>query len=239
MIVSPSDSNTTGGPAVKIDACSVITVKSDIGATSAPCPADAPSTAVTSGTRPEHRAWASMSVGVRTGACPSARKPAPSSIMISGTRSVTASSATRYRFEFAALADRAGLHGEVLGGDHHRPAVDASRAHDDRVGRQVLTADERAELLERTRVEQVVDARPDVELAGGAVLRPAAPRRPWRGRRHAARARSSRVALQSASSVVSPIRSPLVPSCSVADPLGGLRQWSPAAPGGYRFGRSM
>ena len=65
MIVSPSDSSTTGGPAVKIDACRLITVKSDIGATSAPWPADAPRTAVTSGTRPEHRAWASMSVGVR------------------------------------------------------------------------------------------------------------------------------------------------------------------------------
>ena len=65
MIVSPIDSNTTGGPAVKIDACRLITEKSDIGATSAPCPADAPSTAVTSGTRPEQRAWASMSVGVR------------------------------------------------------------------------------------------------------------------------------------------------------------------------------
>ena len=63
MIVSPIDSSTTGGPAVKIDAWRLITVKSEIGATSAPCPADAPSTAVTSGTRPEQRAWASMSVG--------------------------------------------------------------------------------------------------------------------------------------------------------------------------------
>ena len=65
MIVSPSDSNTTGGPAVKIAAWPLITVKSDIGATSAPWPADGPSTAVTSGTRPEQRAWASRSVGVR------------------------------------------------------------------------------------------------------------------------------------------------------------------------------
>ena len=32
----------------------LITEKSDMGATSAPCPADEPSTAVTSGTRPEH-----------------------------------------------------------------------------------------------------------------------------------------------------------------------------------------
>ena len=78
-----------------------MTLKSDIGATSAPWPADAPSTAVTSGTRPEQRDCASMSVGVRAWRWPSARKPAPSSIMISGTRSVTAISATRYRFEFA------------------------------------------------------------------------------------------------------------------------------------------
>ena len=56
-------------------ACSLITVKSDIGATSAPWPADAPSTAVTSGTRPEQRACASRSVGVRAWARPSARKP--------------------------------------------------------------------------------------------------------------------------------------------------------------------
>ncbi len=79
----------------------LITVKSDIGATSAPWPADAPSTAVTSGTRPEHRAWASRSVGVRAPCRPSARKPAPSSIITSGTRSSTASSATRYRLPLA------------------------------------------------------------------------------------------------------------------------------------------
>ena len=73
MIDSPSDSNTTGGPAVKIEPCSLITEKSDIGATSAPCPADAPSTAVTKGTRPEQRACASKSVGVRACERPSAR----------------------------------------------------------------------------------------------------------------------------------------------------------------------
>jgi hypothetical protein len=65
VIVSPIDSNTTGGPAVKMDPWLLITVKSDIGATSAPWPAEAPSTAVMSGTRPEQRACASMSVGVR------------------------------------------------------------------------------------------------------------------------------------------------------------------------------
>ncbi len=50
MTFSPSDSSTTGGPAVKIAACALITEKSDMGATSAPCPADEPSTAVISGT---------------------------------------------------------------------------------------------------------------------------------------------------------------------------------------------
>ena len=65
MTFSPSDSATTGGPAVKIAACALITVKSDIGATSAPWPADEPSTAVISGTWPEQRACESRSVGAR------------------------------------------------------------------------------------------------------------------------------------------------------------------------------
>ena len=80
---------------MKIAPCALITEKSDIGATSAPCPADAPSTAVINGTRPEQRACASMSVGVRACGRPSARKPAPSSSITSGTLSSTASSATR------------------------------------------------------------------------------------------------------------------------------------------------
>ena len=70
----------------------------------------------------------------------------------------------------ARLADRARLHGEVLGGDHHRATVDATRAHDDRVGGKVGTAHERAELLERPRIEEVVDACTRIELPGGAVL---------------------------------------------------------------------
>ena len=159
MIVSPSDSNTTGGPAVKIDPCSLITEKSDIGATSAPCPADAPSTAVTSGTRPEQRACASRSVGVRRVRAPVGaeartlehhheRHPV-------GDRDLGDPVALRV----ARLADGARLHGEVLGRDHHRTAVDAPGAHDERVGGQVRPADERAELLERPRIEEVVDAR--------------------------------------------------------------------------------
>ena len=67
-------------------------------------------------------------------------------------------------------ADRARLHGEVFGRDHDRAAVDAARTHDDGVGGGVLAADERAELLERTRVEQVIDARAGVELARVAVF---------------------------------------------------------------------
>ena len=50
MTVSPSDSATTGGPAVKIAACRLITEKSESGATSAPWPADDPHTAVIRGT---------------------------------------------------------------------------------------------------------------------------------------------------------------------------------------------
>ncbi len=72
-----------------------MTVKSEMGATSAPCPAEEPSTAVTRGTWPEHLAWEMRSVGVRPGLMPSARNPAPSSIMMQGTLSSTASSATR------------------------------------------------------------------------------------------------------------------------------------------------
>lgn len=59
------DSFTTGGPAVKIAPCGLMMVKSHTGATSAPCPAEAPMIAETVGTLPEHRAWASRSVGVR------------------------------------------------------------------------------------------------------------------------------------------------------------------------------
>ena len=67
-------------------------------------------------------------------------------------------------------ADRAGLHGEVLGRDHHRAAIDATGAHDDRVGRCLFAAHERAELLERSGVEKHVDSGAHVELPGGAVL---------------------------------------------------------------------
>ena len=171
MIVSPIDSNTTGGPAVKIDACRLITVKSDIGATSAPCPADAPSTAVTSGTRPgaarlgEHvgrRARVALPVGPEPGAFQHHDQR-----HAVGDRELGHAVPLRVR----RLADRARLHREVLGRDHHRPAVDATRAHDDRVGRRVVAADERAELLERAGIEQMVDARADVELARAAVLR--------------------------------------------------------------------
>ncbi len=62
---SPVDSLTTGGPAVKIAPWLLMIRKSHTGATSAPCPADGPSTAATVGTRPEHFAWASRSVGER------------------------------------------------------------------------------------------------------------------------------------------------------------------------------
>ena len=90
--------------------------------------------------------------------------------MISGTRSIGRDLRDPVALRVGRGADRAGLHGEVLGRDHHRAAVDAARAHDDRVGRRVLTADERAQLLERPRVEQMRDARAGVELARVAVL---------------------------------------------------------------------
>ena len=64
-ISSPVDSFTTGGPAVKIAPWRLMMVQSQTGATSAPCPADGPSSPATIGTLPEHCAWASRSVGVR------------------------------------------------------------------------------------------------------------------------------------------------------------------------------
>ena len=60
-----------------------------------PWPAEAPSTAVTRGTCPEQLAWANRSVGDRVCDLPSARNPAPSSIITRGTLSVRAISATR------------------------------------------------------------------------------------------------------------------------------------------------
>jgi hypothetical protein len=68
------------------------------------------------------------------------------------------------------LADRAGLHGEVLGGDHDGPPVDPAGPHDHGVGRRLLAAHQRAQLLERSRVEQVGDAGPGVQLAAFPVL---------------------------------------------------------------------
>ena len=91
---SPSDSFTTGGPAVNTAPCSVMTLKSDMGTMSAPWPADGPITALSTGTRPEHFAWTSRSVGARPPP-PPPRWPAPSSSMISGIRSRRASSAMR------------------------------------------------------------------------------------------------------------------------------------------------
>ncbi len=171
MIVSPIDSYTTGGPAVKIDACRLITLKSDIGATSAPWPGgcaehrgderDASGAArlrehVGRGSR------VALAVGPEAGAFQHHDQRHPV-----GDRDLRDAVPLRVR----RLADRAGLDREVLGRDHHRPALDATGAHHDRVGRRVVAADERAELLERTGIEQVVDAGADVELARGAVLR--------------------------------------------------------------------
>ena len=53
VMSSPKEALTRGGPAVKIDACSVMTVKSASGALRAPWPAECPRTAVASGMRPD------------------------------------------------------------------------------------------------------------------------------------------------------------------------------------------
>src|SRR4030081_2820945 len=64
-ISSPVDSFTTGGPAVKIAPWRLMMVQAHTGATSAPWPAEGPSSPATVGTLPEHCACASRSVGVR------------------------------------------------------------------------------------------------------------------------------------------------------------------------------
>jgi hypothetical protein len=69
----------------------------------------------------------------------------------------------------AARPDAAGQRGEVFGAEHHRRAVDQAGPDDDPVGGDLAT-DHRAELTERARVEQVVDARPRIELALVAVF---------------------------------------------------------------------
>ena len=216
VIVSPSDSNTTGGPAVKIDAVPAhhreVRHRRDQRAVA--------------GRRAEHRgdqrhAARAARLGEHVGrasarrARPSARKPAPSSIMISGTRSVDRDLGDPVALRVRRLADRAGLHREVLGRDHHRAAVDAARAHHDRVGRRVLAADERA------RAPGTNPGRAGGRCAPGRRACRAARCFASRSSPPIARAatrrslRSSRVAVQSASGVASPIA---FPSCSVLTP---------------------
>ncbi len=166
MICSPIDSRTTGGPAVNTEAWALITVKSDMGATSAPWPAEAPRMAVTSGTRPEQRAWASRSVGVRGWDC--AIGPEACTFEHHHQRY---SIGHRHLGHAVPLGvgrrtDRAGEHGEVLSRNHDRTPIDGPRADDHRVSRGVGPAHQGADLQEGPGVEQVVYPGPGVELAG-------------------------------------------------------------------------
>ena len=98
---SPVADFTSGGPAAKSEADSVMTTKSDNGAVNAPWPADAPSTRHTSGTTPESSARPSRSPGRRPAAESVTRWPAPSSSITSGTRSCKASWHRRKRLSDA------------------------------------------------------------------------------------------------------------------------------------------
>ena len=170
VMSSPVEALTTGGPAVNTQLRSVMTRKSDIGAISAACPAAAPHTAVTIGTLPEHIACSVRSTGWRPIPCVAVgRPPAPSSTITSGTRSCSASSASRLRLAWvpAALVPASTVKSSQPA-ITWRPSIRA-RAGDERVGRHVA-ADERADLAERARIEQVRHARPGVELARRPVL---------------------------------------------------------------------
>ena len=88
---SPVAERTSGGPAAKIDADSVMATKSLSGAVRAPWPADAPHTRLTRGTSPESSASPIRSPGRRPEADSVTRWPAPSSTITNGTRSWRAS----------------------------------------------------------------------------------------------------------------------------------------------------
>ena len=80
--------------------------------------------------------------------------------------------------------------------DHHRGAVDQTRAGDDAVGGD-LAADEGAELAERALVEQVVDARRGRRACPCRDAWPAAPSPPIARECSRRRSRSSSVSFQS------------------------------------------
>lgn len=80
-------------------------------------------------------------------------------------------------FRVGGEADRAALHREVLGADHHRPTVDARQPADQRVGRRgrdvpvLHAAGQRAEFDETAFVAQRGDLFAGVQSAGGRELR--------------------------------------------------------------------
>jgi hypothetical protein len=61
-------------------------------------------------------------------------------------------------------ADRPGQYGEVLGGHHHRSAVNETRTYDHGISWSIVAAHESADLLERSMIEQVFDPASSVEL---------------------------------------------------------------------------
>ena len=119
-ISSPVDSLTTGGPAVKIAPWRLMMVKSQTGATSAPCPADGPSTrgdgrdlarALRLGEQVGGGAAVMLSAGPESGALEQHHQ-----------RNLVAQRqfGEPVALGVAAGADAAGQRGEVLGADHHR-----------------------------------------------------------------------------------------------------------------------
>src|SRR4030095_3730678 len=61
--------------------------------------------------------------------------------------------------------DRAAEHAEVLGARDRSAPIDLAEARDERIRGDVFAADQRADLEERTRIEQVLDPLARIEIA--------------------------------------------------------------------------
>ena len=171
-------------PAVNTAASAVISAKSDMPTMSAPCPADGPITAAHD-RHPTRAAGLDQQVG--GGPAPAGLAPMAGALEQHDQRDALGQGqlGDAPALRVAAETDRAAERGEVLGADHDRTPVDQPAAGDEAVGRDVA-ADERADLAERARVEEVVEALAGVEPSLVVALRQAVlaahrPRRPAAG----------------------------------------------------------
>ena len=151
-----------------MDAYEVITTKSESGAASAPCPAEAPMTRQTIGTWPERSARASRVV--RRAPATRVGQPMAGALEHHHERHLLLERELRdpVALRGAAGADRSAEHREVLGARERAPASDRAEAAHEAVGGDVVEpADQRADLAEAARVEERLDALARVALAPG------------------------------------------------------------------------